>query len=91
MRQPHHFRNAAEALFSHIRFNPFNDFRRNIGIDEKRGADGDGGGAGEDEFERVGGGEDAAHADYGDGDLLIGLPDHAHGDGFDGWAGESVT
>lgn len=50
------------------------------------GADLDGGGSGEEKFDGIFRGGDAAHADDGDFDGLGCFPDHAYGDGFDGRA-----
>ncbi len=54
------------------------------------GAHLDGGGAGQQEFDRIFRSGDAAHADDGNVDGAGGLVDHAQGDGLDGRAGESA-
>ena len=60
------------------------------GIGVAGGADLDGGGSGEEKFDRVFRSDDAAESDDGDGDGFGRFPDHAHGDGLDGRAGEAA-
>ena len=85
-----HLFQALEAFRCHELADAGDDVERGLWIDVESGADCDGGGAGHDEFEGIGRGEDAAHADDGDGDFLVGLPDHAQGDRFDGRSGEAA-
>ena len=78
-------------VLNEVCFDAFDDAYGGAGVDEISGADSDGGGTGDEKFDRVFGFEDASHADDGKGGVLSGVVHELDGDGFDGGAAESTA
>ena len=79
-----------DAFFSAILVQAFGDGFDGSGVDEVMGADGDGTGTGQHEFDGILPGRYAAQAEDGDGYGLSRLPYHAQGDGLDSRAGQAA-